>query len=156
LVAPRGESRPDVEILFGLAERLGLADDFWCGDYKTAFNHQLAPAGLTLDDLADGEPVKVDASVKLRKYASVDAEGHVRGFNTNTKRIEIYSEMFLQSGLGPLPSYNEPAWKTLRRGAAEDEFPLILTTAKVTAFVHSSGRGIPTLRRQHPEPFVEL
>src|SRR5204862_477336 len=30
--APRGEARPDVDVVFGLAERLGFGDQFWNGD----------------------------------------------------------------------------------------------------------------------------
>ena len=43
LVAPRGEARSDLQIVFDLATRLGLGAAFWEGDIDAAFRHQLAP-----------------------------------------------------------------------------------------------------------------
>jgi anaerobic selenocysteine-containing dehydrogenase len=49
VVAPLYERRPDVEIIFDLACRLGFADRFGGGDLATAYDEVLAPAGLTWD-----------------------------------------------------------------------------------------------------------
>jgi hypothetical protein len=60
LVAPRGEARSDLQIVFALATRLGLGNHFWNGDIDEAFRHQLAPSGITLADLrAHPEGVRV-------------------------------------------------------------------------------------------------
>ncbi|MGD9999831.1 MAG: molybdopterin-dependent oxidoreductase, partial [Ilumatobacteraceae bacterium] len=48
LVPPIGESRPDIEVIFDLAERLGLGDHFFGGDVDSGWRFQLAPSGVTL------------------------------------------------------------------------------------------------------------
>src|SRR5271163_2478428 len=48
---PPGEARPDTEIVFDLAGRLGLGEQFWNGDVDAAYRHQLAPTGVSLDEL---------------------------------------------------------------------------------------------------------
>jgi anaerobic selenocysteine-containing dehydrogenase len=39
VVPPRGEARPDTDIVFGLAARLGLSAQFWHGDLEAAYRH---------------------------------------------------------------------------------------------------------------------
>src|SRR4029453_2393686 len=60
LVSPVGESRSDLEVIFALATRLGLAEQFFGGDVDAGWEHQLAPSGVTLDQLradpAGGRP----------------------------------------------------------------------------------------------------
>jgi D-mannonate dehydratase len=41
VVAPVAQSRPDLEILFDLAQRLSLGAHFCHGDIEAAFNEQL-------------------------------------------------------------------------------------------------------------------
>src|SRR4029079_848377 len=48
---PRGEARSDIQIVFALAQRLGLGEHFWDGDIDAAWSHQLAPSGITLEQL---------------------------------------------------------------------------------------------------------
>ena len=70
LVAPRGEARSDLQIVFDLATRLGLGKHFWNGDIEAAFRHQLAPSGITLEDLrTHPEGVRVPLTTRYRKYA---------------------------------------------------------------------------------------
>src|SRR5262245_14758768 len=51
VVAPLYDRRSDVEIIFGLATRLGLADVFWKGDIEAGYRHLLEPAGVSLEEL---------------------------------------------------------------------------------------------------------
>src|SRR5690606_30396551 len=51
VVEPRGESRSDLRIVFDLATRLGLGDDFWGGDIDAAYRYRLEHAGVTLEAL---------------------------------------------------------------------------------------------------------
>ena len=49
-----------------------------------------------------------------------------------------------------------PLWAAEENGDLVKEFPLVLTSAKLTHYIHSQGRGIPLLRRRVPEPFAEI
>ena len=63
-MAPRGEARSDLQIVFDLATRLGLGTHFGGGDIDAAFRHQLAPSGITPEDLR-AHPEGVRDSVAL-------------------------------------------------------------------------------------------
>ena len=51
VVAPLAERRSDTWIIFELAKRVGLADQFWNGDVEAAYEHELQPSGISLSQL---------------------------------------------------------------------------------------------------------
>ena len=51
MAPPPGEARPDTEIIFDLAVRLDLGEQFWNGDVDAAYRYQLALTGITLEQL---------------------------------------------------------------------------------------------------------
>ena len=156
VVEPRGESRPDTDIVFDLACRLGLGDRFWNGDIEAAYRHQLGPSGLTLDTLRHNPGgVPMSLRTRYRKYAE-QKDGVPNGFATPTRKIELYSETFLDHGYRPLPEHEEPLIGPVSRPDLALRFPLILTCAKSTQFCQSQHRALPSLRRRVPEPEVEL
>ncbi len=151
VIAPRGEARSDLEIVFDLACRLGLGDQFFQGDSDAALTWQLAPTGVSLAELrANPAGLRLPGRPGERRYALPDAEGAPRGFATPSRRVEIWSEQLLQVGQAPLPVYTPP----LPRG--DPAFDLTLTTAKTVAFCHSQHRHVPALRRLVPAPQLEL
>ena len=157
VVPPPGEARADTDIVFDLAGRLGLAAQFWNGDIEAAYRHQLGPSGVTLEALrAHAEGVHVPLQVRHAKHAEPDAHGNPRGFATPSRRIELYSETFLDHGYAPLPDFAEPAIGPVARPDLAARFPLVLTCAKPTLFCQSQHRALPSLRRRAPDPEVEL
>lgn len=157
VVSPQGEARADTDVVFDLANRLGLAAQFWNGDIDAAYRYQLAPSGITLETLRiQTEGVRVPLQVRYHKHADPDANGNPRGFATPSRRIEIYSETFLDHGYAPLPDFVEP---TISPGVRPDltaRFPLVLTCAKPTLFCQSQHRTLPSLRRRALDPEVQL
>ena len=103
VVQPLYESRPDLEIIFDLATRLGVGEHFFDGDIEAAFNYQLAPSGLTVQQLrAHPVGMRVAAQTRYQKYAEIDAQtGQPRGFQTPTRKVEIYATQLCQSRLRP-------------------------------------------------------
>ncbi len=151
-----GDSRSDAWIAFALAERLGLGDQFWDSDIDAGYRAQLAPSGLDLDDLRR-QPGGVTVPLKTRYQKFADnREGDPPGFATPSKKVEVYSETFLDHGYAPLPEYVEPAMGPVARPDLNDDFPLVLTSAKSSQYLQSQLRGLPTLRRREPDPRVEL
>src|SRR5262245_55002906 len=157
VVPPCGEARSDTEIVFDLACRLGLGGSFWGGDIEAAYQHQLAPSGITLDPLPP-YPTRVHVPLNTRyaKHAEVDIDGIPRGFATPSRKIEIYSETFLDNGYAPLPEYQEPAIGPSSRPDLAARFPLILTSTKHSLFCESQHRALPSLRKHARHPEVEL
>ncbi|MGW2858450.1 molybdopterin-dependent oxidoreductase [Streptomyces sp. NPDC001205] len=148
-VEPQGASRSDTEVVFELARRLGMGELFFGGDIEAAWNWQLEPLGLTVDELrARPGGVRVPRPLAHRKYAAADGAG-VAGFNTPTRRVELYSQRLRDHGYPPVPEHRDPAPTT-------SAFPLVLTCAKHGYFVHSQHRSLTSLRRRATDPAVDL
>ena len=156
MVESRGESRSDAWIAFALAEQLGYAELFWNGDIDAGYRDMLKPSGIELDDLR-GNPggINLTLQTNYRKYAGSDGDAAL-GFNTPSKKVEIYSETLMRHGYDALPDFVEPGMGVTDKAAVADQFPLILTSAKSPQYLGSQGRAIPTLRRIEPEPRIEI
>jgi anaerobic selenocysteine-containing dehydrogenase len=101
------------------------------------------------------EGVRVPLTTRYRKYAEA-VDGGVRGFATPTRKVEVYSELFLEHGQPPLPVFVEPATGPYSRPELATRFPLVLTCAKATQYCHSQHRNLPRLRKQLPDPLVDI
>ncbi len=148
---PVGESRSEAEIIFDLAKRLDLTEHFFDGNIEAALAHQLAPSGLTTEQLR-ANPIGMRASVttRHRKYAEIDTvTGQAKGFNTPTGKIEIYSTAFANAGYPPIPQFES-------NESENTDYPLTLTFFRDIHFCDQQHRNIPRLRRAVPEPFVEI
>jgi anaerobic selenocysteine-containing dehydrogenase len=149
LVAPRGEARSDLQIVFDLATRLGLGEHFWNGDIEAAFRHQLAPSGITLEELrAHPEGVRVPLTTRHRKYVE-------SGFSTPSHKVELYSATLAAHGYSPLPAFEEPLSPRSRPDLA-DRYPLVLSCAKSLFFCETQHRPVAALRKSAPDPQLEL
>ncbi|MER5890365.1 molybdopterin-dependent oxidoreductase [Streptomyces sp. NPDC001941] len=150
IVEPVPGTRSDTEVVFALAERLGMGEDFFGGDVEAAWNWQLEPLGLTVDRLrAAPGGVRVPLPEGERRYASEDGAGRVTGFATPTRRVELYSQRLLDHGYPAVPEHREPA-------ATDEAFPLVLTCAKHGYFLHSQQRAVSSLRRRASDPHLDL
>lgn len=156
--APRGEARSDTEIVFALAQRVGLGEEFWHGSLEDAYRHLLEPSGVRLEDLysAPGGRVVVPLELRYRKYAERRDDGSPAGFATPTGKVEIYSEVFLDHGYDPLPVFVEPWASPRTRPDLAERYPLILTSAKLPQYSQSQQRSLPSLRRRVRDPLLEI
>ncbi len=153
---PRGEARSDIEIVFDLAGRLGLGHHFWDGDIDAAYRYQLDQSGISLEALRENPSgVRVPLQTRYRKFAE-KKDGLPRGFDTPTRKVELYSETLLEHGYSPLPDYEEPLVSPYSRPELVERYPLILTCAKHTLFCQTQHRALPSLRRRALDPEVEL
>jgi anaerobic selenocysteine-containing dehydrogenase len=157
VVPAPGEARPDTDVVFDLARRLGLAEQFWNGDIDAAYRQQLAPTGLTLEQLrAAPQGVRLPLKTQHAKHAKPDASGAPRGFATPSRKVELYSQTFLDHGYAPLPEFSEPPVGPVARPDLATRFPLILTSAKSSVFCQTQHRAVSSLRKRAPHPEVEL
>jgi len=157
VVPPPGEARPDTDIIFALATRLGLGAHFWNGDIDAAYRHQLAPTGVTLEQLRSTPGgVRVPLHARYAKHAEPDANGAPSGFATLSRKVELYSQTFLGHGYPPLPEFEEPQIGPVARPDLAARFPLVLTSAKPTLFCQTQHRALPSLRKRALDPEVEL
>jgi anaerobic selenocysteine-containing dehydrogenase len=157
VVEPLAERRSDTWIIFELAKRLGFADKFWQGNIELAYAYELAPSGVTLEQLKNSPGgCSLPAEPTYEKHAKENKEKTLRGFATPSKRVELYSHTFAANGIPTMPEYIEPAVSPLSRPDIAADFPLVLTNAKITNFVHSQQRALPGLRKTAPEPGADI
>jgi anaerobic selenocysteine-containing dehydrogenase len=152
------ESRSEVAIIVDLATRLGLGEHFFHGDVEAAYDYELAPSGLTVQQLRQ-HPIGMRArgETRYQKYAELDAAtGQPRGFPTPTRKVEIYATRLARGGYAPLPVYQEPGGSPHSRPDLAQEYPLVLTCFRLVQYCDVQHRNIPRLRRQVPEPFLEI
>ncbi|HKX16776.1 MAG TPA: molybdopterin-dependent oxidoreductase [bacterium] len=157
VASPRGEARADTEIIFDLAGRLGLGAQFWNGDIDAAYRQQLAPTGVTLEQLrAAPSGVRLPLRTRHAKHAELDGAGAARGFATPSRKVELYSQTFLDHGYMPLPDFAEPPISPVARPDLATQFPLILTSAKSSLYCQTQHRAVVSLRRRAKMPEVAL
>lgn len=162
------DARSDYEIAFDLAARLGHAEAFFGGDIEAGWDWQLAPLGITVDQLRQFPGGKrFPQQAPLRKYRQPDSAGSLNGFPTDSGLVELYSEQLFDLNYPPvathLPSGSDLADQGSDEGSDEGsvesggkKYPLTLTTAKSGWFVHTSHRHIASLRKKSPDPSVEI
>ena len=157
IVEPRGEARSDTDIIFGLATRLGLGEHFWGGNVDASYREQLGLSGITLEQLrAEPAGLRKPLTTRYRKHAERNAEGDPRGFATPSRKIEFWSETFLDHGYSAMPDFVEPPISPVARPDLAASFPLILTCAKPSLFCQTQHRALPSLRRRALHPEIEL
>ena len=157
VVEPLYERRSDTWIIFELAKRMGFTEQFFNGDVEAGYAYQLQPSGVSLDRLkhADGG-ISLPAQPTYEKHARKNKEGATRGFATPSKKVELYCQTFAAHGYPALPEYVEPALSPLSRPDIAADYPLVLTNAKLTTYVHSQQRALPSLRKASPEPTADI
>ena len=156
--APPGEARPDVEILFDLACRLGYAEHFWDGDVQKSYAERAATLGTTLENLkTHHQGITLQIPMRHDKHQDTETRsGEVKGFATPTGRVEIYSERLLEHGYWPFPAFRKPTSSPAFNPDIAKKEPLVLSTIKLRFLVQSQHRGLPSARRRWAEPFVEV
>jgi hypothetical protein len=107
-VTPKGDARGDSELIFEMAEALGMGSQFWDGDMQASFNDRLAGLGLYFADLPkSGKPLTIPVEDPPER-------GYVQGgFRTPTGKVEFESTILEAAGYEALPIYREPHWSPI-------------------------------------------
>jgi len=142
-----GECRSNLEIIRGLAVKLGLGE-YFAEDLNALLDNYLKPVGMTFDELCR-RPGIISSTVKYRKYLE-------KGFNTPSGKVEIYSSLCEQWGYEPLPIYHEPEETPVSAPEMLKEYPLVLANPHEANYVHSQDRYLQEIRKNKPEPLVAI
>lgn len=150
VLEPIGNTMEDWKIWAELGRRMGYEEYFPWKDSDELLEYLLKPSGISLAQLKQNPGGIYYAEREFQKYLK-------DGFNTPSKKVEIYSELMEQHGYEPLPTFREPVESPISRPDLVSKYPLILTTgAKTVAYLHSEYRNLPSLRRLMPEPLIEI
>jgi anaerobic selenocysteine-containing dehydrogenase len=155
VVSPKLEGqhdrRPDYDLWRGLGIRLGQ-EEFWPWlSLKEALAYRLEPFGFgSFDQFMQKTGGTIRPAKEEKKYEKV-------GFGTPTGKVELYSTILEKLGYDPLPKYYEPPESPVSAPQVAKDYPLILTTGvRHQPFYHSEHRQIDSLRKQHPDPLVQI
>lgn len=97
VIQPQGEAKSALWIYKELGERLGLQDFFQYTDEEDYLRQQLAPLGVTLEE------------VRQKGYVELP-EGEENPFNWNTPsgKVELFSDTLDRAGFNAVPTWEEP------------------------------------------------
>lgn len=152
VIEPRGNTKADADIMFALAEKLGLKDEFWGGDIKASFEERLELSGYKLDDL----PKKGDAA-PYNNGPFVEKKYEQGGFQTQSGKVEFKSNILEDHGYDGLPTYKEPYWSPVSTPEIAADYPFILTTGgRSKNYQHSQGRKLEMLRAIEPYSVMQI
>jgi anaerobic selenocysteine-containing dehydrogenase len=156
VLAPVGESKPNIEVFSLLAQQLGFAEPCFRDRAEDVIAEALdypSPylAGIDLARLRREGVVRLN--LPGRPHVAF-ADGV---FPTASGKLELYSERMRADGYDPLPRYDPPAEG--HDSPAEDLraiYPLALVTPPAHHFLNSSFANLPEPLRRELRPTVEI
>ncbi|MFC1905572.1 molybdopterin-dependent oxidoreductase [Chloroflexota bacterium] len=152
-IEPLGESWPDWKLWFELGQIMGFGEYFpWksLDEYLEYLLEPMASLGVSLKGLRDEHPEGV-------AYGAKEYGDYGRGFQTRTKKIELYSETLKDMGYDPLPYYEENPETPVSDPELAKEYPVVLTTgARIAEYWHSMYRDVAELHRTSPDALAEI
>ncbi len=144
------ERRTDFDLWRGLGIRLGQEEHWPWKTVEELLSHRLEPMGCTFKEFITQKGGYDSLRGEYKKYEQV-------GFATPTGKAELYSTILERLGYDPLPIYYEPPESPVSNPELAKDYPLILITGgRHQPFYHSEHRQIDSLRKQHPEPIMQL
>jgi anaerobic selenocysteine-containing dehydrogenase len=147
-LAQVGETRDDRDVIFEVAHRLGLNKAFPWPDRRAYLNWLLEDTGMTFEEFQ--EKGILMGIMRYRKYEN-------EGFKTPSGKFELYSNVMAHEGRPPLPVYVEPPLSPLSTPDLFQQYPFILMSGtKMLNFFHSEMHQVESLRKNHPDPVVEI
>jgi anaerobic selenocysteine-containing dehydrogenase len=150
VVAGEYDRRRDYDIWRGLGIRLGQEEYWPWQSLEEVIDYRLTPLGHTIDSFIKEKGGTDIVRTEERKYERT-------GFATNTGKVELYCTIFEKLGLDPLPQYEEPFQSPVSDPQLAEEYPLILITGgRHLPYYHSEYRQIETMRKQHPDPIMQI
>jgi len=150
VVEPLEDCWPDWRFWFTLGRTMGYGEYYPWSNIKDAIDWELDPSGITFEQLAEN-PDGIDyREVMYRKYTK-------KGFNTPSKKVELYSERMDRLGQDPLPGFAESTETPVSRPNLVEQYPFLLITGlRNGIYQHSQFRQCPSLQEMWPEPRAEI
>lgn len=139
IIEPIGDSRPDWQIVFELARKLGFAKEFPWQSAEEAINYQLEPAGVTVEMLRKNPNGLRLEDIKYKKYVE-------NGFATQSKQFEFSSETLQLHGFSPVPYGDGFIQNPISFADQEETYPIYgMSGGRDIRFTNSQFRTIPSL-----------
>jgi anaerobic selenocysteine-containing dehydrogenase len=150
VIPPVGESRPNWQIVFDLARRLGLGAEFPWQSAEEAIDYQLAPTGVTVERLRQsGNGLRIE-DTRYEKYRK-------RPFNTPTGKVEFFSEQLSAAGLPGVPFQDGMGDDPIGFADQKEAYPMLgVSGGRDNRFTNSQFFNIPSLHNGGPGCRVDI
>ena len=150
VIEPVGQSWPDWKIVFELGRRIGLEQEFPWPTVEAAIDEQLAPVGVTVEQLRQNpEGVRVEG-LRHEKYRQ-------EGFATPSGKFEFFSRRLQESGFAGVPYEDGFPENVISFSERQEEFPLIgISGRRDIRFTNSQYRTIPVLLKNEEGCVVDI
>jgi molybdopterin-containing oxidoreductase family molybdopterin binding subunit len=147
VIEPLYESKSDVNIAAGIAERLGFGEYYGGGEEGLIDILLDNPSlgGMTRDDLKD--------KAMYTEFIPNTGQRMDIPFNTPSGKIEIYAESLVEEGQA-LPVYLPPIESPINNPSAK--YPLSFIQGHSRFRTHSMYANVKSLLDLNPEPFVNI
>jgi len=150
VIEPLGDSWPDWKIVFELARRIGLEEEFPWQSVEEAIDFQLEPAGITVQMLRDNPDGVPADDMRFAKYKS-------DGFNTPTRKVEFASRKLGENGFAAVPYADGFPTAPVSFSDQRDRYPLLgISGARSNRFTHSQFHQIPSLSQNRHGCVVDI
>ena len=133
VIEPLGDTHSALWIYKELGKRLGLQDYFQYADEEDYIRQQLAPLGISLDEIRQKGYIELPGG-----------ESDEFKWNTPSGKIEIHSTTLEKGGFSPLPVWEEPP------APSADQFYLL--TGKVAQQTQFASQNNQLLHKYQDEP----
>ncbi len=173
VIDPLGESRSDTDIIFALADKLGIdyapspsipagkyqengAPDF-TEAFEATLDWLLEPSGMKIEELKKhpaGMPVPNPIPVTFKKYEK-------NGFLTPSGKMEFASSILEKysdrPGIDALPIYEEDKYSPVSAPERAAKYPLVLGAgSRLPMFIHSRTFRLPWTRSLRPDAAADI
>lgn len=140
------------EFIRDIARAMGYEKDFPWDTEEEAIDYRFERLGKSLGEISNMDYGYKHKVFKEKKYEE-------SGFNTPSKKVEIYSKTLEDLGYDPLPVYYEQIEDKYSSKELAEEYPLTLSTgARYIEYYHSRYRNIRSLKeyKSNKEPMVRI
>ena len=133
-IDPLFEARSDADILYDLAGRLDLNDEWFSAGYEASLDWVIEPSGLTVSDLKQNP-----GGMKVPNPIGYEEKRYLKnGFQTPSGKMEFKSGLLEEYGFDGLPVYTEPVNSPLSKPELAKEFPFVINTgSRLPYFCHT-------------------
>ncbi len=151
---PLGEAKSNWEVFQLLAERMGFTEACFRQPAEEIIRDTLArggPAvtGITWERLLEEGTCRLTYPRPMVPFA----DGR---FRTPSGKVELYSEQMARAGADPLPGWVPDVESREHNPARARRYPLQMVSAASHHFLNSTFGNVPSHRRAHGDPFVEI
>lgn len=150
VIEPVGDSRPDWQIVFELARRIGLEQEFPWQTAEEAIDYQLEPVKVTVAKLRENPNGLRVEKLRLEKY-------RMDGFATPSGKFEFVSQKLHDHGFAALPYADGFLRQPISFADQHETYPVIaISGARNIRYTNSQYRKIPALLKNEAGCCVDI